>query len=61
MINTVRICWAIRPGLYQDHDRAHREGETLVVPVRSVLLVKHVVQRGDLSVRIGYLKLIVSA
>jgi len=37
-----------------DEDGPDREGETLAVTVRSILLVKHVVQRGDLSIRIGY-------
>ena len=55
MTKTVRICWTIRRGLCQEYDRTHREGETLAVTVRSILLVKHVIQRGDLSVRIGYL------
>lgn len=39
----------------QEDDRTHREGETLAVTVRGILLVEHIVQRGDLSVRIGYL------
>jgi hypothetical protein len=55
MTKTVRICWAVRRGMCQEDDRTHREGETLAVTVRSILLVKHVVQRGDLSIRIGYL------
>ena len=36
-------------------DGTCRERETLVVAVCRILLVKHVVQGGDLSVRIGYL------
>lgn len=55
MTKTVRICWAIRRTACQEDDHTCREGETLVVTVCSILLVKHVVQCRDLSVRIGYL------
>lgn len=55
MIKTVRIYWTIRHGLCEKDDRTHSEGETLAVTVRSILLIKHVVQCGDLPVRIGNL------
>lgn len=42
-------------------DHTHCEGKTLVVTVGRILLVKHVVQRGDFSVRIGNLRMIVRA